>query len=100
LKNSDDKAAPEKLSPEAQAWSQLIVEEYGIRDAAGRLLLLTALEAFDRMRQAQAAIREDGATVLDRFGQVKAHPLLTVERDARGQMLSALRSLNLDIEVK
>lgn len=50
------------------------------------------------MRHAQEAIRAEGMTVLDRFGQRKAHPLLPAERDARAQMLAALRALNLDVE--
>jgi hypothetical protein len=50
------------------------------------------------MRLAQEAIERDGMTVLDRFGQRKAHPLLPAERDARAQMLAALRALNLDVE--
>ncbi len=72
--------------------------EYAISDPGGRLLLATGLEAFDRMREAQKAIKADGATVQDRFGQPKAHPLLTVERDSRAQMLMCLKALNLDLE--
>ncbi len=75
-----------------------MVSEYGIKDDAGLLLLQTALEAFDRMKSAQAAIKKDGASVRDRWNQVKAHPLLPVERDSRAGMLAALRALNLDVE--
>ena len=56
-------------------------------------------EAYDRMKAAQAAIERDGDTVLDRFQQVKAHPSITVERDARAQMMAALKALRLDIEI-
>jgi phage terminase small subunit len=72
--------------------------EYSIEDDAGKLLLQTALESFDRMRNCQAAIRRDGEMVKDRFEQMKPHPLLAAERDARSQMLAALKQLNLDIE--
>ena len=47
-----------------------------------------------------AAILEaarDGQTVEDRFGQAKPHPLLAAERDARAQMLAALRALDLEL---
>jgi hypothetical protein len=37
-------------------------------------------------------------TVADRFGQPKVHPAVLIERDARGQMLAALRDLHLDLE--
>lgn len=92
------KSPPRGLSTEAKAWWKRLASEYGIEDDAGLLLLQTGLEAFDRMRIAQAAISRDGMTVLDRFGQRKAHPLLPAERDARAQMLAALRALNLDVE--
>ena len=67
-------------------------------DDAGHLLLQTALESFDRMRQAQEIILQDGATIRDRFDQLKSHPQITVERDARSAMLQALKALNLDLE--
>lgn len=94
MKNS----APKDISAEAKQWWDRIVSEYGIDDDAGLLLLQTALEAFDRMRQCQKAIRKDGAQVKDRFDQLKPHPLLNVERDSRSQMLAALKQLNLDLE--
>jgi hypothetical protein len=72
--------------------------EYGIEDAGGLAVLSIAGEALDRLRLAQAAIEADGATVVDRFGQTKAHPLLPVERDARAAYLAALKALNLDLE--
>ena len=94
MKNS----APKHLSQDARRiWDQ-IMDEYQIDDSAGRLLLQTALEAFDRMKSAAARIDADGEAIEDRFGQIKPHPLLPAERDARSQMLSALKQLNLDLE--
>ena len=87
---------PNSISPEAGEWWAKITDEYSIDDPAGLLLLQTALEAFDRMRQAQRTIETEGATLLDRFDQVKPHPLLTAERDSRGQMLQAMKLLKLD----
>lgn len=89
---------PKHLSAEACKWWQQILDEYDIDDPSGVLLLQTALEAFDRMRQAQGIISEQGATIKDRFDQIKSHPQLTVERDARSQMIQALKALNLDLE--
>nr|WP_016856006.1 hypothetical protein [Halomonas smyrnensis] len=94
MKNS----APEHLSDEARAWWGKLADEYGIDDEAGLLLLQTALEAFDRMRQCQAAIARDGVSIVDRFEQIKPHPLLNGERDSRSQMLAALKAMNLDLE--
>jgi hypothetical protein len=75
-----------------------LVTEYAIADAAGLQILATSLEAFDRLRAAQRAIKRDGQTMKDRFGQVRAHPLLSVERDARAAWLAGLKALNLDLE--
>ncbi|HET7675205.1 MAG TPA: hypothetical protein VFL54_06750, partial [Gammaproteobacteria bacterium] len=70
------KSAPKHLTPEAADWWQRLTKEYDLGDDAGRLLLQTALEAFDRMRSCQAAVRRDGEMVKDRFEQLKPHPLL------------------------
>ncbi|GMR20200.1 MAG: hypothetical protein BMS9Abin36_0795 [Gammaproteobacteria bacterium] len=89
---------PKSLSTEAAKWWKKLAKEYVLDDEAGLLLLQTAFEAFDRMRQAQKQINKEGLTIKDRFGQDKAHPLCTIERDSRSQMLQALKTLNLDIE--
>jgi P27 family predicted phage terminase small subunit len=89
---------PRGLSAEARRWWRRLVAEYEIQDDAGRLLLSTALEAFDRMRSCQRSIRKHGQMQTDRFGQLKVHPLLSAERDARAAMLHSLKSLNLDLE--
>ncbi len=89
---------PRKLSAEAKKWWRRITTSYEIDDDAARLLLQTALEAFDRCRQCSKRIDADGVSVEDRFGIPKPHPLLNAERDARAQMLATLKALNLDLE--
>lgn len=89
---------PDGLSPEAEAWWGRIVEEFEVEDHAGRLLLQTALEAFDEMRKTQAILAKDGFLIEDRFQQKKPHPLIPQLRDSRTAMMRALRALNLDIE--
>ena len=91
-------AAPAHLSSEARDWWRKITREFAIDDDAGRLLLTTALEAYDLMKSCQAEIDQDGLTVRGSTKQKRAHPLLTTQRDARAQMLMALKSLNLDLE--
>ena len=97
MKKSQPKP-PTTLSAEARKWWIRLSSEYEIVDEAGLFLLQAALEAFDRMRQAQKILATDGIMVRDRFEQKKAHPLLTAERDARSQMLHALKELRLDAE--
>jgi P27 family predicted phage terminase small subunit len=89
---------PKGLSAEARRWWNRIMADYEISDDAGKLLLQTALECFDRMKNCQSAIAKDGELIRDRFEQLKPHPLLPAERDARSQMLAALKQLNLDLE--
>ena len=91
-------APPKTLSGPARGWWRKLVEEYDINEPAGLLLLETALSAVDRWREAQKLIKAEGMTIVDRFGQQKAHPATVVERDSRAGMLAALRALNLDIE--
>ena len=100
MKNSPIKPPkpPKTLSREAAALWRRLISEYGITDEGGLLLLGTAMEAFTRMREAQAALAKDGLVIRDSFGQIKAHPICVVERDSRAQMLAALKALNLDLE--
>lgn len=96
MKNSHP--APSGLTREAKSLWRRLVAEYGIEDEGGFQILRVGLENFERMRGVQAQIDRDGITYTDRFGQVKAHLLLPVERDARAQYLAALKALNLDVE--
>ena len=89
---------PTHLTRDSKALWRELATEYGILDRAGVLLLTTAMEARDRMKAATRAIEAEGQTVTDRFGQIRLHPLVTCERDARSAMLAALRALNLDFE--
>lgn len=89
---------PAHLSQEARRIFKDLCADYCIDDAAGLRILETACEAFDRMREAQKAIQRDGMTVTDRWNQIKAHPLCSVERDARAAFLAGLKALHLDLE--
>ncbi len=90
--------APAHLSPEAQDHWCRIVSEYQIIDAGGLLILTTAMESFDRMRQAQTIVAEHGAVLVADDGGLKANPAVAIERDSRAAMMAALKQLNLDLE--
>ena len=97
MKNSDDLKAPPHLSREARGWWRRITAEFEI-DGGAALVLQTTLEAFDRSRQARAALEKDGLLIEDRFRQKRAHPAAAIERDAFAVMLRGWRLLGLDIE--
>jgi P27 family predicted phage terminase small subunit len=88
---------PRHLSREAKRWWGRVVQVWVLDDAA-LLILESALEAFDRMREAQELLKAEGLVVKDRFGQQKAHPAAAVERDAKATMLRHLKALALDLE--
>jgi P27 family predicted phage terminase small subunit len=94
----NDQKAPHHLSKEAKRIWREILEGYAIDDPAGLRILRVALEAFDRAQSAREAIDKDGMILMDKFGQVKPHPLLPVERDSRAAFLAGLKALNLDLE--
>lgn len=88
---------PSGLSPEAQGWWREIHDQFDLSDAGANFLLLSALESFDRMRQAGALVTAHGVAVQDKFGQLKSNPAVAAERDARSAMLTAFRQLGLDV---
>lgn len=75
-------------------WTQA----HRFEDEASLALLRTTLEAHQRSRHCREAIDKDGEAVKDRFGQLKPHPLLAAERDARSAFFAGMKSLNLDLE--
>ncbi|OPY75187.1 MAG: hypothetical protein A4E65_03614 [Syntrophorhabdus sp. PtaU1.Bin153] len=90
--------APSHLSPDAKKMWKGIIDEYEIDDPAGLKILRVALEAFDRGQMARETIDRDGLALRDKFGQLKPHPLLPIERDSRAAFLAGLKALSLDIE--
>jgi phage terminase small subunit len=94
-----DPPPPKHLEgPEAELWRGILAT-FRLEDIASLSLLGTALEAHQRSRRCREAIDRDGEAVRDRFDQVKPHPLLSAERDARAAFLGAMKSLNLDLGV-
>ncbi|MHB1025785.1 MAG: hypothetical protein ACYC24_08785 [Desulfobacteria bacterium] len=97
MKNSDPKP-PRNLSPPAKKLWRALHAEYAINDSAGRAILAAGLESFDRAQAAKVLLDAEGPVVKDRWGQQKAHPATTIERDSRAAFLAALKQLNLDVE--
>jgi hypothetical protein len=83
-------------APERKLWQRIVAENTFV-DAAGLELLATALESRQRLRLCREAIARDGQVVKDRFGQLRGHPLLAAERDARSGFVVAMKALALDV---
>src|SRR5687768_11554750 len=96
MKNSLPKPPP-NLSREAKAWWRKINSEWALDDSS-LLILESAFESFDRMRQAQEIIAIEGIVIKDRFDQIKQHPATLVERDAKAAMVRQIKALGLDLE--
>jgi len=89
---------PRHLSRDGKLLFRLVAREYEIDDPSGVRILRLACEAYDRCQAARRQIDGEGLTVKDRYGQIRPHPLLTVERDARAACLACLKALHLDLE--
>jgi len=88
--------APSHLRPETRRWWRQIVADYAMESHHLRLLQATC-ESWDEYQAARETLARDGQTYQDRFGQVKAHPLVAVARDARTSFYRGLRELALDV---
>jgi P27 family predicted phage terminase small subunit len=80
-----------------QRWWQAVVRDYDL-DPHHLHLLEAAADAWDRMCEARAVLREEGLTVATRDGGKKKHPASDIERDSRTAFQRALRELDLDAD--
>jgi P27 family predicted phage terminase small subunit len=88
----------DKLSAEGRRLYRRVRREWRIGEEPALTTLLTACQALDRMREAQAAIATEGLIVLDRFQQQQPHPLLRLEKESRAHMLQCFKALQLDLD--
>ncbi len=93
---SPPKPPPHLKPAEAAMWRKL-TNEHAFEDTASLALLKTALEAHQRSRQCRETVDKDGQTFRDRFGQIRLHPLISAERDARASFIAALKAISLDL---
>lgn len=92
--------APAHLSKEAANWWKKILTEYELPEES-LLILESALESFDRMRQAQEEIKTRGLIVktLGKFGEsIRQNPAVGIETESKRTMLACFRQLGLDLE--
>ena len=90
-------APPADLGATGKALWLKLAGAYKVDDEHGQTVLALACRAADREQACRRQIEHDGVSVRDKWNQVKPHPLLAAERDARSQVLAALRALSLPI---
>jgi len=88
---------PTHLSKASKAWFKAITDDFRLESWQLRTLTAAA-EAWDRTQQAREQLAVDGLTLDDRFGQVRVHPLVAVERDSRLAFVRCLRELALEVD--
>lgn len=80
--------------PEQQLWRDLV--KTGNLSAADLALLRSSLESHQRARRCREAIERTGEAGVDRFGQIKPHPLLGSERENRAAFVRGLMALGIE----
>ena len=87
---------PAHLAAPTREWWRAVLADFTMEPHHLRLLEATC-RAWDRAEEARLRIAKDGAYLPDRFGQLKPHPALDVERKSREAFRVMLRELGLDI---
>ncbi len=89
-------APPAHLSDEAAGWWRSVTADFELESHHLRLLQ-SACEAWDRGQTARQALVDHGAlTFDDPNGNIRAHPCVAMERDARTAFARLVRELDLD----
>ena len=88
---------PDHLTQGTAAWWHSVIDSYELEAHHLRLLTL-ACEAWDRGQQARVILAKDGPVIVTKAGDIRAHPAVAIERDARLAFARLLRELDLDHE--
>jgi phage terminase small subunit len=88
-------AAPGHLSPSSRRWWRQMVAGYEMDPGALRILEAAAT-TWDRALAARDAIATDGAVITDRFGALRPHPAVAIERSALLAYARLCRELAID----
>jgi P27 family predicted phage terminase small subunit len=88
--------APVHLGPRGKAFWNETLSAYAM-DETDLPLVQAAAEQLDRAESARLQIEREGLTTKDRFGQVKSHPAVEIERQAHLAYVRIRRELGLDV---
>ena len=87
----------QKLGKTAQKLWEMVTSDYELEQQHLELLQAACLQ-LDRAAAARKTIAKDGITCRDRFGQIREHPAVAIERAAQVTFSRLLREMALDIE--
>jgi phage terminase small subunit len=86
---------PTTLSRKSAAFFKTFVSEYEVEDSHIQVLIRTC-ESMDRADQAAAGLKKHGSLMTeDRFGCLRTHPLVQVERQARAAVIDGIKALGV-----
>jgi phage terminase small subunit len=88
--------APSHLSKDACELFDTLVADYEFEPVELETLRM-ALEARDQAATARRKVNRDGQVLPDRFGQLKAHPSVTIHRDALATWAKLMKQLGLPV---
>src|SRR5262249_2983827 len=80
-------------APECEIWRDIVADWRGPR--LSYAVLADALRVHQTPREARATVAEEGMTVVGRDKQVRAHPLLAIERSAIASYQRQLKVLGI-----
>jgi hypothetical protein len=90
--------APAGLKKHGRALWRAIQSEYSVDDSGGVAFLTAACRAEDDIQRMRKALAVEGDTILDRFSQKQAHPLIPAIRGMEQVRRQNLAALALNIE--
>lgn len=90
-------APPRDLGSAGRRLWKSIMDEYEMADAASLAVLRSMCQTVDRLADCRQQIAQDGLTILTVSGQMRPHPLLQHEAEARRALLAHARALRLDL---
>jgi phage terminase small subunit len=85
---------PTHLSKAAKAWFTSVIKAYELDETHLEILRMAA-ELLDRAENARQLVQQDGAILVDRFGQQREHPAAKLERDSKIAFARMMRELGL-----
>ena len=97
MKTSTDPQAPVFLAETGRTFWQRIVGEFDL-DSAALQLLAVACKQLDRIAESRALLAKETMVYVDRFGQPREHPAVSIERNASVVFARLVRELALDVE--